>query len=101
MTKVDDVLDMNLSALVSEVNFIGINTKEWWVDTRATRHVCSDKKKFSSYHSIDNGEQLFMGNSSSSKVEGQGKVVLKMTSGKELALNDVLHVPEIRKNLVS
>ena len=42
-----------------------------------------------------------MGNSSSSKVEGQGKVVLKMISGKELTLNDVLHVPEIRKNLVS
>ena len=71
------------------------------MDTRATRHVCSDKKMFSSYHSIDNGEQLFMDNSSSSKVESQGKVVLKMTSGKELALNDVLHVPEIRKNLVS
>ena len=56
---------------------------------------------FSSYQTIDNGEQLFMGNYSSSKVEGQGKVVLKMTSGKELTLNDVLHVPEIRKNLVS
>ena len=56
---------------------------------------------FSSYQTIDKGEQLFMGNSSSSKVEGQGKVVLKMTSGKELTFNDVLHVPEIRKNLVS
>ena len=99
--EVDDVSDMNLSAVVSEVNFIGSNTKEWWVDTGATRHVCSDKKMFSSYQTIDNGEQLFMGNSSSSKVEGQGKVVLKMTSGKELTLNDVLHVPDIRKNLVS
>ena len=92
---------MNLSAVVSEVNFIGSNTKEWWVDTGATRHVCSDKKMFSSYQTIDNGEQLFMSNSSSSKVEGQGKVVLKMTSGKELTLNDVLHVPEIQKNLLS
>ena len=105
VTEVDgllgDVSDMNLSAVVSKVNFIGSNTKEWWVDTRATHHVCSDKKMFSSYHNIDNGEQLFMGNSSSSKVEGQGKVVLKMTSGKELTLNDVLHVPEIQKNLVS
>ena len=101
MTEVENVSDMNLSAVVSEVNFIGNNTKEWWVDTEATRHVCLDKKMFSSYQSIDNGEQLFMGNSSSSKVEGQGKVVLKMTSGKELTLNDVLHVPEIRKNLVS
>ena len=63
------------------------------MDTGATRHVCSNKKMFSSYQSINNGEQLFMGNSSSSKVEGQGKVVLKMTSGKELTLNDVLHVP--------
>ena len=83
---------MNLSAVVSEMNFIGGNTKEWWVDTGATRHVCSDKKMFSSYQTIYNGEQLFMGNSSPSKVEGQGKVVLKMTSGKELTLNDVLHV---------
>ena len=93
MTEVDDVSYMNLLAVVSEVNFIGSNTKEWWVDIGATRHVCSDKKMFSSYQTIDNGEQLFMGNSSSSKVEGQGKVVLKMTSGKELTLNDVLQVP--------
>ena len=93
MTEVDDVSNMNLSSVVSEVNFIGSNTKEWWVDIGATHHVCSDKKMFSSYQPIDNGEQLFMGNSSSSKVEGQGKVVLKMTSGKELTLNDVLHVP--------
>ena len=98
MTELDVVSDM---AVVSEVNFIGSITKEWWVDTEATRHVCSDKKMLSSYQTIDNGEQLFMGNSSSSKVEVQGKVVLKMTSGKELTLNDVLHVPEIRKNLVS
>ena len=101
MTEVDDVSDMNLSTVVSEVNFISSNTKEWWVDIGATRHVCSDKKMFSSNQTIDNGEELFMGNSSSSKVEGQGKVVLNMTSGKELTLNDVLHVPEIRKNLVS
>ena len=93
VTKVDNVSDMNLSAVVSEVNFIGSNTKELWVDIRATRHICSDKKIFSSYHSIDNVEQLFIGNSSSSKVKGQGKVILKMTSGKELTLNDVLHVP--------
>ena len=42
-----------------------------------------------------------MGNSSTSKVEGKGKVILKMTSRKELILNDDLHVPEIRNNLVS
>uniref|UniRef100_A0A2N9F9L9 Integrase catalytic domain-containing protein n=1 Tax=Fagus sylvatica TaxID=28930 RepID=A0A2N9F9L9_FAGSY len=85
---------------VSEINLVK-NTNEWWVDTGATRHICSDKKMFSTYQSVGYGEQLFMGNSSTSKVEGKGKVVLKMSSGKELTLNDVLHVPDIRKNLVS
>ena len=41
-----------------------------------------------------------MGNSSTSKVEGEGKVILKMSSKKELILNDVLHVVDICKNLV-
>ena len=42
-----------------------------------------------------------MGNSAVSKVEGKGKVIPKWTSGKELTLNDVLHVSDIRKNLIS
>ena len=40
-------------------------------------------------------------NSATSIVEGKGKVDLKLTSGKELTLNEVLYVPDIRKNLVS
>ena len=42
-----------------------------------------------------------MGNSSTSKVVGKGKVILKMNPGKKLTLHDVLHVPYIRKDLVS
>ena len=42
-----------------------------------------------------------MGNSAVSKVEGKGKVILKWTFRKDLTLNDVLHVPDIRKNLIS
>ncbi|CAL2270393.1 unnamed protein product [Prunus armeniaca] len=56
---------------------------------------------FTTYQLLNQGEKLFMGNSLASKVEGQGKVVLKMTSSTELTLNQVLHVPDIRKNLVS
>jgi hypothetical protein len=56
---------------------------------------------FSTYQSVKYGEQLFMENSSTSKVEGKGNVVLKMTPGKDLTLKDVLHVPNIHKNLVS
>ncbi|XP_060673944.1 TMV resistance protein N-like [Ziziphus jujuba] len=42
-----------------------------------------------------------MGNSAYSKIQGEGKIVLKMTSGKDLTLNNVLYVLDIRKNLVS
>ena len=31
--------NINISVVISEVNLVGGNTKEWWVDTRATRHV--------------------------------------------------------------
>ena len=96
----ENASNISFYAVVSEVNLVG-NTKEWWVDTGATRHICSDKKMFSSYEAINDGEQLFMRNSSTSKVEGKGKVILKMAFGKELTLNNALHVPEIRKNLVS
>ncbi|KAL6344924.1 hypothetical protein AAG906_006685 [Vitis piasezkii] len=86
-----NVSDIDLTAIVSEVNLVGSNPKEWWIDTGATRHVCSDKKMFSTFEPIENGE----------KIKGQGKVILKMTSGKKLTLTNVLYVPEIRKNLVS
>ena len=42
-----------------------------------------------------------MRNFLTSKIEGIGKVVLKMTTGKFLTLKDVLLVTEIQKNLVS
>ena len=42
-----------------------------------------------------------MANESTSPAVGIGKVVLKMTSGKKMELNNVLHVPDMRKNLVS
>ena len=80
---------------------VGSNPREWWIDTGSTRHVCSDKGLFTSFEAVSNREKLLMRNSDTSEIEGQGKVILKMTSGKELTLNDVLYVPEIRKNLVS
>lgn len=42
-----------------------------------------------------------MGTSTSFAIEGQGNVVLKMTLRKLLTLNNVLYMPEIRKNLIS
>ena len=95
-----DVSDIDFTAVISEVNLVRSNPKEWWIDTGTTRHVCSDKKMFSTFEPIETGEKVFMGNSATSEIKGQGKVVLKITSGKKLTLTNILYVPEVRKNLV-
>ncbi|XP_060182875.1 uncharacterized protein LOC132612805 [Lycium barbarum] len=93
--------DMNdLCAMLSECNLVG-NPKEWWLDSGATRHVCAVKEAFATYAPARPEEELFMGNTAIAKIEGYGKILLKMTSGKVLTLNNVLHVPTIRNNLVS
>ena len=56
---------------------------------------------FTSYTTVgDREEQFYLGDSRNTLVQGKGKVLLKLTYGKTLALNDVLHVPSIRVNLV-
>ena len=37
-----EVDDLNLSVVVSEVNLVGSNSREWWIDTGATHHVFLD-----------------------------------------------------------
>ena len=96
-----DVSDIDLTTVISEVNLVGSNPKEWWIDTDATHHVCSNKKMFSTFEPIETREKVFMRNSATSDIKGQGKVVLKMTSIRELTLTNVLYLPEISKNLVS
>nr|GEZ14757.1 cytochrome 89A2 [Tanacetum cinerariifolium] len=103
---VNDNMDMivmvsDVIAMISEVNLVGANNSGWWVDTGVTRHVCADKSMFHSFRAVENGEKLYMGNSASADIKGEGDVILKMTSEKELKLTNVLYVLEIRKNLVS
>ncbi|CAA7033815.1 unnamed protein product [Microthlaspi erraticum] len=73
-----------LCVVVTEVNNVEDNPREWWYDTGATTHICNDRDMFSTYQKCNNGERLLMGNTGSSKIEGRGKVVLKMTSGNNL-----------------
>ena len=95
-----DVEDLNLVAMITEINMAESNPKTWWIDTGATRHICINKDCFSSFEPVQ-GENIYMGNSATAKVEGTGKVLLKMTSGQILTLQDVLYVPQVRKNLIS
>ena len=67
------VEDINLTAVISECNMVG-NPNEWWIDTGATHHIYANRSMFSSYTTVVGDEKLYMGNSSTSKVEGFGKI---------------------------
>ena len=87
-------------AVISQVNVV-TNVNKWVVDLGATRHICANKSMFTSYITVgDVEEQVYLGDLKTTPVQGKGKVLLKLTFGKTLALNDVLHVPSIRVNLV-
>ncbi|GJW16445.1 hypothetical protein Tco_0020578 [Tanacetum coccineum] len=53
-------------------SFLTTNVVDWWFDT----------------------EPMFMGHKTASKIEGKGKVILKLTFGNDLVLSNVLHVFE-------
>ncbi|XP_017979829.1 PREDICTED: uncharacterized protein LOC108662774 [Theobroma cacao] len=90
--KSDDVI----VAVISQATMVA-SVKEWVVDSGATRHICANRNAFTSYTPIGEREEtIYLGDSQTTQVLGEGKVLLKLTSGKTLALNDVLHVPNIR-----
>ncbi|GJU61145.1 hypothetical protein Tco_1238911 [Tanacetum coccineum] len=73
----------------------------WWVDLEATMHVCKDRCWLKTYESLNDGSILHMRNESTALVYGHGCVYLRFSSGKIVSLFNVLHVPNIRKILVS
>ena len=72
----------------------------WWIDSRATRHVCYDKTWFKTYAILDGKKKIMLDDSHTIEVMGIGEVLLKFTSRREVTLKDFVHVPSIRKNLV-
>ncbi|XP_075106989.1 uncharacterized protein LOC142179980 [Nicotiana tabacum] len=79
----DDIDD--LCAMLSECNLVE-NPKEWWIDSGTTRHACAIKEAFATYSTTGPEEEFSMGNTATAKIEGYGKIFLKMTSGKDEAI---------------
>ncbi|GKE14652.1 retrovirus-related pol polyprotein from transposon TNT 1-94, partial [Tanacetum coccineum] len=94
------VEDEIIAAVVVETNLVE-DKSAWIMDSGASRHFCNNKRLFHQFEEVADGEQVYMGNDGTARVIGKGKVFLKFTSGKTLALNNVLYVPSLRRNMVS
>ena len=97
MVEIDDII----AVVVSQANMV-TNSKHWVVDFGATKaYLCKQRCFYLLYSGRGKLKVVYLGDSHTAQVLGKGKVMLKLTSGKTLALNDVLYVPNIRANLVS
>ncbi|GJW62171.1 hypothetical protein Tco_0111506 [Tanacetum coccineum] len=107
----EQVHTTEITAMVSEMNIgmihelymasVTTTTDDWWYDSGATTHVCNNKDLFKTYKETEDGHEVMMGDSHTSMVIGSRNVEIQFTSRKKLILINVLHVPNIRKNLVS
>ena len=74
-------LEERLVVVISET-FMVTATKDWYLDTGSIIHVANNRNLFKSYEVVGEGYNLFMGNSSSTKVLGKGSVEIKFTPEK-------------------
>ena len=72
----------------------------WVLDSGASYHICPNREFFSTYEQIDGGN-VTMANSAACKVVGIGLVRIQTHDGVFCTLNEVRHVPQMTKNLIS
>ncbi|VFQ88358.1 unnamed protein product [Cuscuta campestris] len=96
---------MDLCAVVTEVNLVGSNPKEWWVDTGATRHICSNRAMHFDFKetSGDKGElgkkEVILWSYEGRDVDGVGRVSKLVSASlswfsRDLTLENIL--PKVR-----
>jgi hypothetical protein len=76
------IADVGNSMYVPQI-LLGWQSIDWWLDTGANVHVCSDLNLFSSYQATDSSA-ILMANGLRDVVHVIRRVDLKLTSGKTL-----------------
>ena len=68
--------------MITKLNMTRAKTKsqDWWLDSRATIHVCNDKSYFKTYIEIKEIEKVLIGNHVIAEVLRKGSMEIKFTS---------------------
>ncbi|XP_022157709.1 uncharacterized protein LOC111024362 [Momordica charantia] len=74
LAETDDII----AAMVVKANLVE-KKFDWILDTRASRHFCSNREIFHDFQDSTDGECVFMGNPTTAGVLGKGKILLKPT----------------------
>ena len=73
----------------------------WYLDSGASFHMTGDKELFSSLEEKDLQMHIEMGDEGRYNATNIGTVTFQRQSSKAFLLEDVMHVPSLKKNLVS
>jgi histone deacetylase 1/2 len=73
----------------------------WYSDTGATDHITSDLDLLSFHGRYNGNENVQVGNGAGFQIANIGQSSIHTSANKALSLCNVLHVPQITKNLVS
>ncbi|KAL2526686.1 Integrase catalytic domain-containing protein [Abeliophyllum distichum] len=74
--------------------------EEWLLDSGCTFHMTPNINMFCSYTNVNSGN-VVMGNNVACKVIGIGNIRVKFDTGFVYLLENVRHIPELSKNLIS
>ena len=86
-----------MNAMTADVH---ANEDVWYVDSGASNHMTSHGEWFRDMKKMDVPGYVEIGDNIAHPIAHIGKVPLNMQDGKMKYLADVLHVPNITKNLV-
>ena len=86
-------------AMVIEINMVD-GYVGWWIDTCVSRCVCYDRVMFKTYTNTKD-KKVLLGDGQTTNVAEIVDMELSFTFKKTLILKNVMHVPKIRKNIVS
>ena len=73
----------------------------WYLDSGASFHMTGDKEFFSDLEEKDLQMHIEMGNDGRYSANGIGTITFERYSSNPFLLKDVMHVPGLKKNLVS
>ncbi|WVZ13024.1 hypothetical protein V8G54_017554 [Vigna mungo] len=74
--------------------------RSWVMDSGCSYHMCPVKEFFENLDQKEHGNVL-LGNNKACRVQGVGSVRLKMFDNREMVLQAVRYVPELKRNLIS
>jgi Reverse transcriptase (RNA-dependent DNA polymerase)/gag-polypeptide of LTR copia-type/GAG-pre-integrase domain len=87
-------------ALVAEPNSSQQNKQDYYIDSGASTHVTSDFNALSNPQPYHGPDAVHIGNGAGLNIAHKGSSIL-YTSFRPLVLTKLLHVPDIKKNLLS